>query len=157
MANFPRSHHKLRKPSHTFTSFHRWIHMCNLKDDRAFTLHIISFSIFKLCDSIWTFVPFSEPAQSTPKAVLIYNHENHGTLLYIIQSTVSTSHSPRMMNDNNHAHTPISCDVHMNMKCNYVISCLCHVTHTHTHTHTHIYIYIYTSSKVPCLPLIHQE
>ena len=42
---------------------------------------------------------------------------------------MSTTHSPRMMNDNNHAHTPISCDVPVHMKCNHAISCLCHVTH----------------------------
>ena len=88
-------------------------------------------------------VPFSKPAQSTPNVVLIYNHANCGTLLDVVQGTMSTTHSPRMVNDNNHAHTPISCDVPVHMKCNYVISCLCHVTHTHTHTHTHIYIYIW--------------
>ena len=74
-------------------------------------------------------VPFSEPAQSTPNAVLIYNHANRVTILDIVQGTVSTTHSPRMVNDNNHVHIPISCDVSMHMKCNYVISCLCHVTH----------------------------
>ena len=37
--NFTRSHSKLRKPSHTFTSFHQWIHMCNQKGNGAFTLH----------------------------------------------------------------------------------------------------------------------
>ena len=58
VANFPRSHRRLRKPSHTFTGFHRWIHMCNQKDNEAFTLHIISFSIFKSCDSIWTLLHF---------------------------------------------------------------------------------------------------
>ena len=54
VANFPRSHLRLCNPSHTFTDFHRWIHMCNQKDNRAFTQHIISFSIFEPCDSIWT-------------------------------------------------------------------------------------------------------
>ena len=53
VANFSGSHCRLRKPSHTFTSFHRWIHMCNQKDNGAFTRHIISFSIFKPCNSIW--------------------------------------------------------------------------------------------------------
>ena len=85
-------------------------------------------------------VPFSKPAQSTPNVVLIYNHANCGTLLDVVQGTMSTTHSPRMVNDNNHAHTPISCDVPVHMKCNYVISCLCHVTHTHTHTHIYIYM-----------------
>ena len=85
-------------------------------------------------------VLFSEPAQSTPNAVLIYNHANCGTLLDVIQGTVSNTHSRRMVNDNNHVHTPISCDVPVHMKCNYAISCLCHVTHTHTHTHIYIYI-----------------
>ena len=47
VTNFPGSHRRLRKPSHTFMGFHRWIHMCNQKDNGAFTLHIISFSIFK--------------------------------------------------------------------------------------------------------------
>ena len=56
--NFPGSHHKLRKPSHTFTGFHQWIHMCNKKDNGAFTRHIISFSIFKPCDLIWTLSHF---------------------------------------------------------------------------------------------------
>ena len=78
-------------------------------------------------------VPFSEPAQSTQNTVLIYNHANRGTLLDVVQGTVSTTHSPRMVNDNNHALTPISCNVPMHMKCNYAISCLCYVTH--------IYIY----------------
>ena len=58
VANFLGSHRRLRKPSHTFTSFHRWIHMCNQKDNRAFTGHIISFSVFKPCDSIWTLSHF---------------------------------------------------------------------------------------------------
>ena len=80
-------------------------------------------------------VRFSKPAQSTPNAMLIYNHAHRGTLLGIVQSTESPTHSPRMVNDNNHAHTPISCDALMDMKCNYVISCLYHVTY--------IYIYIY--------------
>ena len=74
-------------------------------------------------------VPFSKPAQSTPNIVLIYKHANHGTLLDVIQGTESTTHSSRMANDNNHAHIPISCDVTVHMKCNYVISWLCHVTH----------------------------
>ena len=69
-------------------------------------------------------VPFSEPAQSKPNAVLIYNHANRGTLLDVVQGTVSTTHSPRMVNDNSHAYTPISCDVPVHMKCNYAISCL---------------------------------
>ena len=73
-------------------------------------------------------VPFSESAQSTPNVVLIYNHANRGTLLDVVQGTVSTNHSPRMVNDNNHAHTPISCNVPVRIKYNYVISCLCHVT-----------------------------
>ena len=73
-------------------------------------------------------VPFSELTQSTLNAVLIYSHANRGTLLDIVQGTVSTTHSLRMVNDNNHAHTSISCDVPMHMKCNYVISCLYHVT-----------------------------
>ena len=92
-------------------------------------------------------VPFSELAQSTPNTVLIYNHANRGTLLDVVQGIEFTTHSPRMVNDNNHAQTPISYDVPVHMKCNYAISCLCHVTHkhthAHTHTHTHIYIYIY--------------
>ena len=74
-------------------------------------------------------VPFSEPAQSTPNALLIYNHANHGTLLDDVQGTESPTHSPRMVNDNNYAHIPISCDVLVHMKSNYVISCLCNVTH----------------------------
>ena len=74
-------------------------------------------------------VPFFEPAQSTPKAVLIYNHANRITLLDVVQGTESTTHSLRMVNDNNHAETPISCDVPVHMKCNYAFSCLCHVTH----------------------------
>ena len=117
VANFPGSHSRLRKPSHTFIGFHRWIHMYNQKDNRAFTRHIISFSIFKPCDLIWDIVPFSEPAQSTLNVVLIYNHANIGTLLDVIQGTMSTTHSLRIVNDNNHAHTPISCDVpvHMNV------------------------------------------
>ena len=78
-------------------------------------------------------VPFSESAQSTPNVVLIYNHANCGTLLDVVQGTVSTNHSQRMVNENNHAHTPISCNVPVRIKYNYVISCLCHVTH--------IYIY----------------
>ena len=54
VANFSGSHRRLRKPFHTFTGFHRWIHMCNKKCNGAFSRHIISFSIFKPCDSIWT-------------------------------------------------------------------------------------------------------
>ena len=50
--NFSGSHHRLRKPVHTFMGFHRWIHMYNQKDNGAFTRHIVSFSIFKPCDSI---------------------------------------------------------------------------------------------------------
>ena len=50
-----------------------------------------------------------------------------------LEGTLSTTHSPKMVNNNNHAHTPISCDILVHMKCNYAISCLCHVTH--------IYIY----------------
>ena len=61
VANFPRSHRKLHKPSHTFTGFHRWIHMCNQKYNGAFTRHIISFSIFKPRDSIWTLSHFPSP------------------------------------------------------------------------------------------------
>ena len=56
-------------------------------------------------------VLFSEPPQSTPNAVLIYNHANREILLDVVQGIVSTTHSPRMV------------------KFNYVISCLCHVTH----------------------------
>ena len=67
-------------------------------------------------------IPFSKLAQSTPTAVLIYKHANHGTLLDIIQVTESTTHSPRMVDDNNHAHTLISCDVLVHMKCNYAVS-----------------------------------
>ena len=58
VVNFPGSHRRLHKPSHTFIGFHRWIHMCNQKDNEAFTRHIISFSIFKPCDSIWTLSHF---------------------------------------------------------------------------------------------------
>ena len=61
VANFSRSHRRLRKPSHTFTGFHLWIHMCNQKDNGAFTRHIISFSIFKPCDSILKLSHFSSP------------------------------------------------------------------------------------------------
>ena len=61
VANFSGSHRRLCKPSHTFTGFHRWIHMCNQKDNGAFTRHIISFSIFKPCDSNWTLSYFSSP------------------------------------------------------------------------------------------------
>ena len=67
-------------------------------------------------------VPFYKPAQSMPNVVLIYNHANCGTLLDVVQGTESTAHSPRMVNDNNHEHTPISCDVPMHIKCNYAIS-----------------------------------
>ena len=74
-------------------------------------------------------VQFSEPSQSTLNAMLIYNNANRGTLLDIVQGTVSTTHSPRIVNDTNHAHTRLSCDVPVHMKCNDVISCLCHVTH----------------------------
>ena len=74
-------------------------------------------------------VSFSEPTKSTPNAVLIYNHENRGTLLDVVQCIMSTTHSPRMVNDNNHTHTPISCDDLVHMKCNYAVSCLCNVTH----------------------------
>ena len=62
VANFPGSHLRLCKPSHTFTAFHRWIHMCNQKDNGAFTRHIISFSIFKSCDSILTLSHFPSPS-----------------------------------------------------------------------------------------------
>ena len=55
VANFSGSYCRLRKPSHTFTS------MCNQKYNEAFTRHIISFSIFKLCDSIWTLSHFPSP------------------------------------------------------------------------------------------------
>ena len=61
VANFPRSHHRLRKPSHTFMGFHQWIHLCNQKDNGAFTQHIISFFISKPCDSIWTLSHFLSP------------------------------------------------------------------------------------------------
>ena len=132
VANFPRSYPWFRKPSHTFTGFHRWIHMCNQKDNRAFTRHIILFSIFKPCFSILDVVPFSELTQSLPNAVLIFNHENRGTLLDVVQGTMSTTYSSRMVNDNTYAHTPISCDIPVHMKCNYIISCLCHVTHIYT-------------------------
>ena len=54
--------------------------------------------------------------------MLIYNHSNRGALLDAIQGTEFTTHSSRMVNDNNYAHTPISCNVPMNMKCNYAIS-----------------------------------
>ena len=47
-------------------------------------------------------VPFSKPAQSTPNAVLIYNHANCGTLLDVVQGIDSPTHSPRMVNDKNH-------------------------------------------------------
>ena len=77
-------------------------------------------------------VPFSEPAQSTPNAVLIYNHANRGTLLDVVQGTESTTHSPRMVDDNNYAHTPILCDVPMHMKCNYAVS--------HIQVKTHIFL-----------------
>ena len=40
----------------------------------------------------------------------------------VVQGTESTAHLPRMVNDNNHAHKPISCDVLVHMKCNYAIS-----------------------------------
>ena len=92
-------------------------------------------------------VSFSEPAQSTLNSVLIYKHANRGTLMDVVQGTVSTTHSPRMVNDNNHAHTLISCDVPVHTKCNYVISCLCHVTHTE------LYIYIdnFIHALHPCI------
>ena len=67
-------------------------------------------------------VLFFEPTQSTPNAVLIYNHANRGTLLDVVQGTESITHSPRMVDDNNHGHTPISCDVLVHMKCNYAVS-----------------------------------
>ena len=54
--------------------------------------------------------------------MLIYNHQNRGTLLDVVQGTESTTHSPKMMNDYNHAHIPISCDVPVHMKGNYTIS-----------------------------------
>ena len=95
-------------------------------------------------------VPFSEPAQSTQNTMLIYNHANRGTLLNVVQGTESPTHSPRIINDNNHAHTSISCDVPVHMKCNYAISCLCHVTHTHTRTHTYMdAIWIIHSCIIP--------
>ena len=59
VANFSGSYCRLRKPSHAFTGFQRWIHMCNQKDNGAFSRHIILFSIFKPCDSIWTLSHFS--------------------------------------------------------------------------------------------------
>ena len=61
VVNFPGSHRRIRKPSHTFTGFHRWIHMYNQKDNESFTQHIISFSIFKPCNSIWTLSHFLSP------------------------------------------------------------------------------------------------
>ena len=71
----------------------------------------------------------SSPIPSTPNAMLICNHANRETLLDVVQGTVSNTHSPRMVNDNNHAHIPISCDFPVHLKYNYVISCLCHLTH----------------------------
>ena len=38
VTHFLWSHRKLRKPSHTFTAFHRWIYMCNQKYNGAFCL-----------------------------------------------------------------------------------------------------------------------
>ena len=61
VANFPGSQRRLHKPSHTFTGFHRWIHICNQKGNGAFTRHIIPFSIFKPCDSIWVLSHFPSP------------------------------------------------------------------------------------------------
>ena len=78
-------------------------------------------------------VPISEPAQSTPNAVLIYNHANRGTLLNDVQGTESTTHSPKMVNDNNHAHTHF-------MRCPHSYEMqLCHFMLMPCHT-THIYI-----------------
>ena len=61
VTNFSGTHRRLRKPSHTFTGFHQWIPMCNQEDNRVFTRHIISFSIFKPCDSVWTLSYFPSP------------------------------------------------------------------------------------------------
>ena len=61
VTNFPGSRRRFCIPSHTFMGFHRWIHMCNQKGNGAFTRHIILFSIFKPCNSIWTLSHFPSP------------------------------------------------------------------------------------------------
>ena len=49
VANFLGSHRRLRKPSHTFTGFHRWIHMCNQKESFHLTHNLIfHFQIMQL-------------------------------------------------------------------------------------------------------------
>ena len=79
--------------------------MCNQKDHPTHNF-IFHFQTMRLNLDV---VPFSESAQSTPNVVLIYNHASRGTLLDVVQGTESTTHSPRMVNENNHTHTPISC------------------------------------------------
>ena len=82
--------------------------------------------------------------------MLIYNHTNRGTLLDVVQGTESTTHSPRMVNDNYHTQTPISCDVPVHMKCNYVIS------HIQVKTYTFLLKCLHAKDEnvahpVPCL------
>ena len=84
---FSRSYCRLRKPSYTFTSFHRWTHMYKKKyrgfhprgylSLLAITRHIFSFSFIQPCDPVGRCPTVPSPPNQTPNIVLIITMHSH--------------------------------------------------------------------------------
>ena len=150
-SKFPRSHRKFRKPSYTFTGFHRWTHMY-YKKQWGFTRggiypylllpDIFSFSCIQPCDPVGRCLTVPSPPNQTPNVVFIitmHSHPFHAmspcicNMMFHFMPIPCHKYDECYMDNSTHAYHSCMMENYINQHKNF--QTITHFMSTYLHTH----------------------